>query len=272
MADLPPRDAPDLWNRNQQNRPNNPQQPGNPQQGNPQGGGQQPYGQGQPQQGNYDNYPPQQPQQGNYGNYPPQQPRGLDPAAPPSLGGQGQQQSYGGQQQPNYGEQGGLQSNQAPNLARQSMQDYQGAVNTGLPPAELPTINKGGDSTNALGLPSIAEHRIEYLSWGLTVCLFGFSVILLIIDTSIAGLVATVVTPILAGLILLTGALVQRIVMNYSVSLFTWGVANFSLAFGGAQVIRRLADTGFVPTLVSFIGLLIVISGMVMILQVFSRN
>jgi len=119
------------------------------------------------------------------------------------------------------------------------------------------------------------ERRIEYLAWGSVVLIVGFSIILLAIDTDTAKNFLLIGAPVLGGMILMFSGFVQRIIFNYKVSIVTWGTAIVGLAFGITQLIATLTEREgneyFVTQLLIFIGLLVIISGMVIILQVFRR-
>jgi hypothetical protein len=117
---------------------------------------------------------------------------------------------------------------------------------------------------------AFGERQIEYIAWGSVVILLGCSIILVTLDTSLATLFLTVFTPLIGGGILLASGFVQRLFFGYDVSLFTWGVSIASIAFGCTRAIAEITDTTSALTqLLYFIGLLVIISGLVIILQVF---
>ena len=124
---------------------------------------------------------------------------------------------------------------------------------------------------------SLHERRIEYLAWGSVVLIAGCSIILLAIDTDAAINALRIVSPLIAGGILLASGMVQRIIFGYPVSLVTWCASIVATAFGAMGLISLLIEEGTgsePPTttrLIVFIGLLVIISGMVIILQVFRR-
>jgi hypothetical protein len=200
-------------------------------------------GQGQNPQGQ--NPQGQRPSQSN--QYPP--PSGQ---YPPQQGGTG---PLGGSQQPG---QLGKRSTQLDGDLGRSQAPKLGARGSG-----------GGDVLH--------ERRIEYLAWGSVVLIVGCSIILLAIDTDAAANMLEIVTPLLAGGILLASGMVQRIFFGYRVSLVTWGAAIVATAFGSMGLISVLIEeaTDSEPPistrLIVFIGLLVIITGLVIILQVF-RN
>jgi hypothetical protein len=121
------------------------------------------------------------------------------------------------------------------------------------------------------------ERRIEYLAWGSVVLIVGIGIMLLPLSGSkTAGDFLILGGPLLCGGILLASGFLQRIVFGYDVSIFTWGSAIFSLAFGVTQWIAYATDQrnildNFVSQAIYFVGLMVVFTGMVLILQVFSR-
>lgn len=221
MANLPPREPPDLRGR-----------------------GNRPGGTG-----------PLQPPPGGMPPYPPDPATGLPPAAPPRLGGQ--QPGYPPPQYP--------PQQQYPPGYSQNYEDY--------PPADVPRrgYRSGGSIHNRdfFNLPPVAERRIEYLAWGSVVLVIGFSIIFITLDRERAFEFLRVGTPLTVGVILLFSGLLQRIGFGYPVSLVTWWVANFSLAFGLSQFIAVTADSEPLNQLIYFIGFLIIITGIVIIMQVF---
>lgn len=242
MSNFPPREPPDL----------------RPQRGFQQGG-QQPPQQYPPDQNPYNQppqgyppqqYPPQQyPPQGGYP--PPGQPAPgtgplpaphLEPARPPQLGRRG---------------------NTGPLRPRSD---------EGFNAAEVPPIRRSDSRSSSAGLPSIAEHRIEYLAWGVVVLLFGFSIMAMTIDSESAFSFIQSFAPLIAGVVLLASGFAQRILYSYPVSGATWTFAVFCIAFGGASLIRQAADTSVFESSIYFIGLLVISSGLIIILQVFSPS
>jgi cytochrome b subunit of formate dehydrogenase len=117
------------------------------------------------------------------------------------------------------------------------------------------------------------EHRIEYLAWGLVIFLMGFGIILLAIDTAVTRDLLLIAGPLVVGGILMFSSFLQRIVFGYSVSLITWAMAVGASAFGLTQAIAAVTDTRSGEYLQNqvlyFLGLLVIISGMVIIMQVF---
>lgn len=245
---LPPREPPDL--RNPANRRGS-----EPPQNNP-------YGQPQPpnwsnQQQPPGSWPPQQqpPQNNPYGqqppNWPPQQ---QPPQYPPQ---------YPQQPPPATGPLRGtspLGPTQPPQLGGQ--QYYQG----GIPPAQTPPLsNRGGFFQDALH-----ERRIEYLAWGSVVIIMGFSIILLALDSEAAENILLMGAPLLSGMILMASGFIQRLFFGYNVSLGTWTMAVLGISFGCTRAIAEITNnTEPINQLIYFTGLLVIISGLIIILQVF---
>jgi hypothetical protein len=216
----------------------------------------------------------------------------LPPREPPDLRGRGNRPGGTGPLQPPPGgmpqyppDPSGLPPNQAPRLGGQPgyppqpppyQQGYQAGYepyDPSLPPADMPPrrgfrapIQAG---YNVFNLPAIAERRIEYLAWGTVVLVIGFSIIFITLDPDAALEFLRVGTPLAVGTILLFSALLQRIGFGYAVSMPTWWVANFSLAFGLSQFIAITTDSEPMRQLIYFVGFLVIITGIVIILQVF---
>lgn len=201
----------------------------------------------------------------------------LPPREPPDLrnpsnrpGGSGQQPqppNWGQQQpgwpppqQPQYPPQRGtgpLGPTQPPQLG-----GYQG----GIPPAQPPQLGgSGGFFQDALH-----ERRIEYLAWGSVVIIMGFSIILMALNTEVATNILLIGAPLLSGMILLGSGFVQRLFFGYNVSLGTWAIGVLGISFGCTRTIAEITDSGdAVNQIIYFVGLLVIISGLIIILQVF---
>jgi hypothetical protein len=239
MSQLPPYEPPDLRDPNRR-----------------------PSGQQPPQQGGQ--YPPQQPgyppQQG--GQYPPQQ-----PGYPPQQGGQYPPPQQGGYNPPPpaRGGTGSLAPRQAPPLGNRSTQQY----TPSLDDASVPQL--GRDNIDPVE-SAMHERRIEYLAWGSVVFLLGIAIMLVPLSDGKAGEFLLLVAPLVGGSILMLSGFIQKIGFGFDVSVFTWGSGIFCLAFGITQWIARLTDSNdLVSQAIYFVGLLVVFTGMVLILQVFSR-
>lgn len=191
-----------------------------------------------PQQG----YPP--PQRGNTGPLNPQQ-QGYPPTGQPPLSG--------GYNPPAF------QSTPPPNLAPRS--------------AKRLGTDEDLDSGRSAFMESFSEHRIEYLAWGSVVLLAGFAIILLAIDPEGAFSFLRIVAPLLGGSILLASGLLQRVGFGYGVSPFTWAVAILGVALGLTQLMAMMTDqkNDLTTQGLYFTGLMVIISGMVIILQVFRK-
>lgn len=200
-------------------------------------------------------YPPQPPAGGNYPppqQYPPQQPSGGNYPPP---------QQYPPQQP-------------YPPRSTGPLPPYAPPSNTRPLESKPPSPKLGEKSGNAF-VDSFNERRIEYLAWGSVILLAGFGIILLAIDTEFTRDLLLIAGPLTVGAILLSSSFLQRIVFGFSVSLFTWGAAVLTSAFGLTQLIAALTDTRSSENtpnqILYFFGLLVIISGMVVILQVFRR-
>jgi len=214
----------------------------------------------------------------------------LPPREPPDLRGRGSRPGGTGPLPPPGGmppyppDPSGLPPNQAPRLGGQPgyppqyppQQGYQQPYeqyDQSMPPANMPPRRGFRSSAegayNVFNLPSIHERRIEYLAWGTVVLVIGFSIIFITMDSEAAFEFLRVGTPLAVGVILLFSALLQRIGFGYPVSMPTWWVANFSLAFGLSQFIAITADSEPISQVIYFVGFLIIITGIVIIMQVF---
>ncbi|MFP4321779.1 MAG: hypothetical protein ACLFTK_04930 [Anaerolineales bacterium] len=234
MSDLPPREPPDLRRNRGDDFPNNPYDSG---------------GQGQNQ------YPPR-----------PQRPSGQQ--YPPAGGGQ--QQPPAGPSYPPQGSsrpQGGLPPQSPPRLGNER---YEPAPRREF--EDAPSKRLGEDQDGFNFDESMRERRIEYLAWGTVVLGAGLCIIILAIDFEATNRIVFVMAPLLGGLILLASGFLQRVVFGYHVSVLTWGTAILGVAFGTTSFIGRVvADTTILTQGLIFIGLLIVLAGLVIIGQVFSR-
>jgi hypothetical protein len=146
-----------------------------------------------------------------------------------------------------------------------------GYYDPGLAPASAPQLKRKGRSleNEVPGLPAITERRVEYLAWGTVVLMMGCTVIFAAVDFSAALPYLRTGMPLLVGGILLISALVQRIIFSGSVSRFTWAFSIFSLAFGCTQLIAiATGSDNLFNQGIYFIGLMIVISGGVILLQI----
>ena len=112
---------------------------------------------------------------------------------------------------------------------------------------------------------SFLERQLEWLTLGLTIILFGLA---LLMQTQVA---LRVLFPVIAGAILLVSAIVQKIGRNWNVSIFTWALGVFLLAFGITNVLGALQpESSFNFT--TFFGSLVVLGGVVVLLQIFRRG
>ena len=184
----------------------------------------------------------------------------LPPREPPDLRGRGQGQRPSGNYPPQRGGTGPLGG------------PPPGSLGNDFAPNQPRKLGSKGGAGDALH-----ERRIEYLAWGTVVLLAGCAIIMLAIDTEAAANILRIVAPLTAGGILLGSGMVQRILFGYPVSLATWGTAIVATAFGSMELISLLikqatdSEPPISTRLIVFIGLLVIITGMVIILQVF-RN
>lgn len=212
-------------------------------QGQPQ---QNPYGQ-QPQPPNWGNQPPQYPPQ------PPQNPYGQPPQYPPQ---------YPPQQMPGTGPLRGTGA-----LGPQPPQQL--GQRPYVPPAQPRPLGRA----RGMWYDALHERRIEYLAWGLVVIIMGFSIIMMTLETEFAADFLLIVAPLISGMILMGSGFVQRIFFDYDVSLATWALAILGLAFGCTRAIAEITNnTDVANQIIYFVGLLVIISGLVIILQVFRTS
>ncbi len=213
------------------------------------------------------NLPPREPPdlRGNRGMNSPQRP---DNSSNQQYPPQGQEAHPPQQPAPQRPQQGGLPPQQPPRL-RNEPERYEPAPRRDFDdssPARLGA--EGGSSFD----DSLRERRIEYLAWGSVVLGAGLCIILLAIDYEATSDLIFVMAPLLGGLILIASGFLQRVVFGYHVSILTWGTGIVALGFGITSFIAQVATetTLFTQGLI-FIGLLIVLIGLVIIGQVFSR-
>lgn len=211
---------------------------------------------------------PQQPNQG----YPPP-----NPAYPPQVPQTGPLNPYPPQPNQSYPPPNqGYPPASAPYQQPAPLPPYQGGLPLNTPslaPAPTPSLNTDKDDPVKQFTGMFNERRIEYLAWGLVVLLTGIGIILLAINTEAARSLLLVPGPLAVGGILLFSGFLQRIVFGYNVSILTWGVAVGAISFGLTQLIAmitELEDTTMNMVLY-FFGILVVLSGMVIIMQVFRR-
>jgi hypothetical protein len=214
------------------------------------------------------NYPPQDPR--NRGQVPPQGDQYPPPTPhqnfPPPPGS-------GTPNQPPRGNTGPLQPMQPPpNLGYNPPPTSQRIPPSNMGPRQPRQLGGRDEEGGGAFMGSFHERRIEYLAWGTVVLLAGFAIIMLAVDTEASIDILRIVAPLLAGSILLASGLLQRIAFGYAVSPLTWGTAIFGVAFGLTQLMAELTGQEDVTTQVLyFTGLMVIISGMVIILQVFRK-
>ena len=111
------------------------------------------------------------------------------------------------------------------------------------------------------------ERRVEWLTLGLVVVLFGVALL------SNSEIVQQIVFPLLGGGILMLSAIIQKIGRNWNVSLFTWILAVLLLAAGLTSTIGFYTpDPDDVFNFTYFWGSVIVLGGVAILLQIFRRG
>lgn len=114
----------------------------------------------------------------------------------------------------------------------------------------------------------LSERQVEYLAWGITVVLLGVSLIQAV--TGSTGLLRFFF-PLLAGAILMGSALYQRVVQGWHVGPMTWLMAILLLSYTITLMVSG-DDTGIFKWIAYFIGTLIIMTGLILLLQVFRRQ
>lgn len=114
----------------------------------------------------------------------------------------------------------------------------------------------------------LSERQVEYLAWGSTVILLGVSLMM-----SVAGSARflTLIFPLVAGGILMTASVYQRVVKGWHVGPLTWLTAillvsytiTLQLSAGGANIFQWVAY---------FLGTLTIMTGVILFLQVFRKH
>ncbi len=122
----------------------------------------------------------------------------------------------------------------------------------------------GRSSKPSFGL---SERQVEYLAWGSTVLLLGISLMMVVGGSSDF---LTSLFPLLAGAILMGSALYQRVVMGWHVGPLTWLMAILLVSY--TVTLQIAGDTGFFKWIVYFIGTLIIMTGVILLMQVFRKQ
>jgi len=110
----------------------------------------------------------------------------------------------------------------------------------------------------------LRERRIEWVTWGISIIILGVCFV-------IGGDALTLIFPLLAGGLMLFSATLQKILKNWNVSFITWGLGVILAAVGIERFIALFVtlDRTFNP--IFLVGGLIIITGFVVLLQIFRR-
>ncbi len=128
-----------------------------------------------------------------------------------------------------------------------------------------PDLRRRREPSGGWGL---SERQIEYLAWGSTVLLLGVSLIQAV--TGSTGFLKFFF-PLLAGAILMGASLYQRVVRGWHVGPMTWLMAILLLSYTITLMVSG-DDTGIFKWIAYFFGTLIIMTGLILLLQVFRRQ
>jgi len=114
----------------------------------------------------------------------------------------------------------------------------------------------------------LSERQVEYLAWGSTILLLGISMMQALTGSS--GFLRFFF-PLLAGLILSASSIYQRVVRGWHVGPLTWLIAGLLVSY---TITLQIAGdgTGIFKWIAYFIGTLIIMTGLLLILQIFRRQ
>jgi hypothetical protein len=110
----------------------------------------------------------------------------------------------------------------------------------------------------------LRERRIEWVTWGISIIILGVSFL-------IGGDALTLVFPLLAGGLMLFSAVLQKILRNWNVSFITWGLGTILAAVGIERFIALFITLNRAFNPIFLVGGLIIITGLVVLLQIFRR-
>ena len=110
----------------------------------------------------------------------------------------------------------------------------------------------------------LRERRIEWVTWGISIIIMGVSFL-------IGGDALTLVFPLLAGGLMLFSAVLQKILRNWNVSFITWGLGIILTAVGIERFIALFITLNRKFNPIFLVGGLIIITGLVVLLQIFRR-
>lgn len=118
----------------------------------------------------------------------------------------------------------------------------------------------------------ISERQVELLGWGITVVLFGLSLLALAVGEPV---VLWRVFPTVSGVVLLASATYQRMFRGWHVSVGTWLSAFVLIAYSITRYVdfeQRGSNFNFIEASIYFLGTLIILVGIGMLLRAFRRG
>lgn len=114
----------------------------------------------------------------------------------------------------------------------------------------------------------LTERQVEYLAWGSTIILLGVSLMM-----SVAGSARylTLIFPLVAGGILMSSAIYQRVVRGWHVGPLTWLTAILLVSY---TITLQLSGDGtnIFKWIAYFLGTLTIMTGLTLFLQVFRKH
>lgn len=114
----------------------------------------------------------------------------------------------------------------------------------------------------------LSERQVEYLAWGSTILLLGVSMIQAITGSSSF---LRIFFPLLAGSILSISSIYQRVVRGWHVGPLTWLISGLLVSYSITLQVAG-SDTGIFKWIAYFIGTLIIMTGLLLILQIFRQQ
>jgi hypothetical protein len=117
----------------------------------------------------------------------------------------------------------------------------------------------------------LREKRIEWVTWGISVIVLGITV-LVGVGTPIGQNDALwFIFPAAAGGLMMLSAVLQKIIRNWNVSIFTWTISALLMALAVERFVALFItlNRSFRP--IYYLGGLILIVGFVILLQIFRR-
>lgn len=117
----------------------------------------------------------------------------------------------------------------------------------------------------------LREKRIEWVTWGVSVIILGITV-LVGVGTPIGMNDALwFIFPASAGGLMLLSAVLQKIIRNWNVSIFTWTISALLMALAVERFVALFITLNRAFKPVYYFGGLILIVGFVILLQIFRR-